>query len=1170
MLPRFSPDGKTVAYSASYEGGRDIYTIPVEGGIPYRVTHHPNTELLSGWTPDGRILFSCRMEGIGQGSQLYTVSPMGGLPKRLPVPYGALCSMSTDGRWIAYTPHSVDFATWKRYRGGMQTDIWLFDLQERKSKRMTDWEGVDTAPMWHGDRIYYVSDGGPEHRANIWVYDTKTGRKNQLTKYADFDVKWPSLGPGPSGSGEIVFQHGAELCLLDLAANKVRSVEVRIPGERPTLAPRDVDVSRFIYSWGISSTGKRAVIEARGDIWTAPAKNGVPRNLTRSNGSNERYPAWSPDGRWIAYFSDASGEYELYITQSDGRGETRRLTQDGKLFRYNPVWSPNSKHIAFTDQSGQLLVHTIESNQTRVVDADPWADMPAPAWSPDSRWLVYPRNEERPSQPALYAFNLETGEKHRLTSGMFADSRPVFDRKGEWLYWVSRRNFQPVYEDFGTTWIYTDSEVLMAAPLKADTPSPYLPKVDEETWTEEKKPEQKPADKPQSMAASLARLALSPSRLPAETIADDPISGRWSGTVTGGAIPGGTLPFTAELKLEPDNRVTGTMETPMGGAGVTGRWDAAASELRVSATGVLGVTVEAVLRVSGDTATGTATVEGQTLDIRMKREARAATAPQQESAKPPAAPEKPKTEGKTELKVQIDVDGFEARAIQLAPKPGSFGRLAVNDRNQLIYGRNASRGTGDAPSIKLFDIKDEKKEEKTVATGSSSFDISADGKKLLIVRGNSATIQDASAGATGEPVVTAGMTTRIDPRVEWRQIYHEAWRTMRQFFYAPNMHGVDWDKMREHYAAMLDDCASREDVGYVIGELIGELNVGHAYYFGGDVPSAPTVSVGLLGADFELKDGAYRISRIYRGAPWDADARGPLGEPGLKIKEGDYLLAVNGVPLDTQKDPWAAFIGLAEKPVTLTVSEKPVRDESARDIVVRPASSDSYVRFRAWVEANRAYVDKETNGRVGYIYVPNTGLNGQNELVRQLVGQRGKDALIIDERWNGGGQIPHRFVELLDRPVLNYWVGRYGQATAWPPDAHRGPKCMLINGLAGSGGDLFPYYFRVAKLGKLIGTRTWGGVVGIGGFPSLIDGAVVTTPNFAFFESSRKWGIEGHGVEPDIEVADDPALMRDGADPQLDAAIRLMLEAIKGKEYEPIKIPPYPDRSGMSLSPQER
>ncbi|MBM3495810.1 MAG: hypothetical protein FJX72_16020, partial [Armatimonadetes bacterium] len=819
MFPRFRPDGKAIAFVANYEGGRDIYTLPVDGGVPFRVTHHPSGEILNGWLPDGKLLFSAGIVGLGRQSQLYTVSDKGGLPVKLPVPYGAMADISDDGRWLAYTPHTQDFATWKRYRGGMQTDIWLFDLKELKSKRMTDWEGNDTAPMWQGKSVYYVSDAGPEHRANIWVYDTTNGRRRQVTTYKDFDVKWASHGPGPKGEGEIVFQYGSNLCLLDLPTAKVRTVEVRIPGERPTLTDRNVDAAKFITSWGISSTGKRAAIAARGDIWTSPTKNGVPRNLTRSNGSNEREPTWSPDGKWIAYFSDASGEYEIYITQSDGRGETKQLTKDGKLFRYGINWSPDSKRIAFTDQSGQLLVHTVESGETKVVDTDPWGETVGASWSADSRWLAYALQDERPSQHSIRVYDTEKAERHRLTSGMFDDTRPVFDRKGEYLYWVSRRSFQPTYEHFGTTWIYTDSEVLMACPLKADTASPYLPKVDEETWADPKKADAKPT----------VALVLGDNEAYGF---DDPVSGKWSGTATGDAIPGGTLAFTAELKLGANNAVTGTMDTPMGGAGVTGTWNPANAELKLHAALPTGVDVSITLRVSGDTASGTASVEGETVQVSMRREGGKPAAPQAPAGGAVKEGDKPKDAAATKdaVKVTIDVDGFEARSMQLAPKPGSFGGLAVNDRGQLIFARGGARGAGEPPAIKLFDIKDEKKEEKTVAAGATNFDISADGKKLLVVRGPSATIQDASPGASGEAVVTSGMTVRIEPRAEWKQIYTEAWRLMRQFFYAPNMHGVDWSKMRDHYAAMLADCATRDDLGYVIGELISELNVGHASY----------------------------------------------------------------------------------------------------------------------------------------------------------------------------------------------------------------------------------------------------------------------------------------------------------------------------------------------------
>lgn len=1152
-FPRFSPDGKTIAFVGNYDGNRDIYTVPLEGGIPLRVTHHPAGEWLSGWTPDGNIIFSAsNVTDFGPGQKMYVTSPKGGLPRRLPIPYGVNGSISPDGTWLAYTPHSTDFSTWKRYRGGMATDIWLFNLRTHKSKRMTDWEGTDTLPMWHGDKVYYLSDAGPEHRLNIWVYDTRTGKREQITRFTDWDVKWPSMGPGEKGEGEIVFQQGSRLYLLNLQSRKVQAVSVQIPGARPTLRPRTVDASQFIAGWGISSTGKRAVVEARGDIWTLPAKNGSPRNLTRTSGIAERNPSWSPDGQWIAYFSDATGEYELYIMQSDGKGEPKQLTKGGTCFRYNPVWSPNSKYIAFTDKTGALDIYGMDSGQVRQVDVDPWSEAPNPSWSHDSRWIAYVLNGDRSRSSAIWLYNVETGEKTRVTSGMFNDVSPVFDRKGDWLYFVSHRNFRPIYEDLGTTWIYTGTQVLLAVPLREDIASPYLPKTDEEKWSEKGK-EQQPEKREERPAT------------PVQPAVADEVSGEWSGTVAGSMVPGGSISVRARLKLESGNNVTGTVESPMGSAAVNGTYNPATKELSVVITLPDGTALNLQAKITGNTLEGTIQGPGGvTMQFKAERVTGTPSAPAQPAR--PEAPPAPKPDGK----VNIDAAGFEARAIQLPVRAGRFGRLAVNDRGHLIFARLPVAGSEEPPAIKLFDLNDERREEKMVASGASSFDISADGKKLLVIRGNTANIQDASPGATAEAVVTAGMTVEIDPRAEWQQIFTDAWRVQRDFFYAPNMHGVDWKAVREHYAQMLADCVSREDVSFVIGEMIGELNAGHTYYSGGDTEQAPSRTVGLLGCDFELHRGAYRISKIYQGAPWDSDARGPLSQPGVKVKEGDYLLAVNGVPVDTNKNPWAAFQGMADRVITITVSDKPYIDETARDIPVRPLGSDSSLRYRAWVEKNRAYVEQKTGGRVGYIYVPNTGTDGQSELVRQFIGQIGKDALIIDERWNGGGQIPTRFIELLNRPLTNYWARRDGNDWPWPPDAHHGPKCMLINGLAGSGGDAFPYYFRQAKLGKLIGTRTWGGLIGISGNPRLIDGGYTSAPTFAFYEKDGTWGVEGHGVDPDIEVIDDPALMVNGEDPQLDVAIRHMLEELQRNPYNPPKRPPYPNRKGMGIRTEDK
>jgi Tol biopolymer transport system component/C-terminal processing protease CtpA/Prc len=1045
--------------------------------------------------------------------------------------------------------------------------------------------------MWQGSTIYYLSDGGPEHRLNIWRYDTKTAQRKQVTQFTDYDVKWPSIGPGPHGNGEIVFEHGTELELLDLPAGKPHPVEVRVPGDEGNLRPRAVDTGRFVANWSLSPNGKRAAIEARGDIWTAPAKNGTPRNLTHTNGIAERFPAWSPDGRWIAYFSDATGEYELYLTQSDGKGETRQLTHDGKTFRFSPIWSPDSKSIVFTDSNGEIFLVTVATGQTKRIDTDPDAGQLNLQWSPDSRWLAYARAGNRWGENStIRIYSMETGQSRQVTGGMFNDSNPVFDHKGDYLYFVSDRSYTaPRYDDTGQTWIYDNTAVLLAVPLRADLRSPYLPTSDEETFSPDTKArsversalsvknQAEDTDREESdstldaqrstlPAASSTlnaqRSTLPPDRkeeMPGNELADE-VSGTWKGTA-------GSVSITLNLTLGADGKVTGAIESTEGNGNVTGAYDASAKTLNLTLV-VGSITATLTAKIDGAGLTGTVLVQGQSLPLQAQRVGGAAAGSGASGAGSKASGEaaKPAAAAKP-VKVSIDFDGFESRAILLPVRAGRFGQLAVNDRNQLIFARLNDADSG----IKLFDLADDAKQEKMVVAGATNFDITPDGKKLLVVRGgNSALIQDASAGASGEAVVTAGMTTTIDPRQEWRQIFDDAWRLQRDLFYDPNMHHVDWKAIHDQYAKMLNDCASRDDVGYVIGEMISELNVGHAYYGGGDVAPEPAVSVGLLGVDFALNEGAYRIAKIYQGAPWDVEARGPLGQPGVDVKEGDYLLAVNGTPLDTAQDPWAAFQGLANRVVTLTVSRKPKLDSAARDVPVQLVGSEADLRYRAWIEQNRAYVDRKTAGHVGYIYVPSTGVDGQNDLVRQFMGQRDKDALIIDERWNSGGQIPDRFIELLNRPVTNYWARRAGKDWAWPPISHQGPKCMLINGLSGSGGDAFPWYFRQAKLGKLIGTRTWGGLVGLAGNPPLIDFADVTVPNFGFYKPNGTWAVEGHGVDPDIEVLDDPSLMVNGGDPQLDAGIQEMLTELKLHPYTPPKRPAYPDKRGMGIDPKDK
>ena len=1065
-FPRFNADGTTLAFIGNYEGDRDIYTVNTSGGDAFRVTHHPGNEVLCDWTPDGELLYYMSgMAGLGRQQNLFTVSAEGGMPDMLPPAYASIGAISPDGTTLAFTPYSRDSRTWKRYMGGMASDIWLMNLDDKSSQQITEWKGTDSQPMWHGDTMYFLSDAGPAHRLNIWSYDD--GKLAQVTSYTDYDVKWPSVGPGATGAGEIVFQNGKDVVLLDLATGQASAVEISIPGERQQIRTRVVDAGKNLGWWDISSSGKRIVTAARGDVWTLPAKNGTPRNLTRSSGAGERFPVWSPDGKLICYSSDADGEYELYLAPSNGKGEVRQLTDGNKTFFFDVTWSPDSETVVYMDKAGNMYRTDIESAKTEIFDREEWAYQVPFSFSHDSTWLTYHKNADN-SLSSIWLYNLETGDKHQVTGEMFDDSNPTFDREGDYLYYVSAHDFSsPIYEDVGSTFVYAGISRLMVVPLRDEVGSPFAAEVDEETWDDED-----------------------------EADSDE------DGDDTDDAEENGDDDADEDAAADDEN----------GDADEDGDEDKDGDD-----------------NEDGD----------------------------DEEDEP----------------LEIELVGFEARGIQLPVDRGNFGTLSVNDSNKLIYVRRTPRGVKGEAGIKIFDVnadEDDRKEE-TVMDGTGNYELSADGKKIAINKKGKFAIADAKKDAKMDDAVsTKGLEVTIEPREEWRQVFTDAWRRHRDFFYVENMHGVDWDAVYTRYSGMLDDAVSRDDVSFIIGEMIAELNVGHAYYWGGDVESQPTRNVGMLGADYELEDGAFRITKILEGAAWDADGRGPLSQPGVDVSVGDYILAVDGIEIDTTKDIWAAFIGLSGKPVTLTFNDVPEINDDAREIVIKPMGGEGSLRYRAWVESNRAHVAESTSGRVGYVHVPDTGVNGQNELFRQFYGQINTDGMIIDERWNGGGQLPNRFIELLDRPRTNYFARRDGKDWPVPGVSHQGPKAMLINGMAGSGGDMFPWLFRFHDLGALIGTRTWGGLVGISGVPGLIDGGYTSVPTFGFYETDGTWGVEGYGVAPDIEVIDDPTELANGRDPQLEAAIEHLEAEIQRNPYIAPGKPVPPIRAGMGVTEEDR
>ena len=1021
-FPRFSPDGQQIAFTGNYDGNQDIFVMPTKGGLPTRLTHHPDPDRMLDWYPNGEdILFATPMTSEKQRfRKLYRVPVTGGLPEVLPVPYGEFGSISPDGATLAYMPMSRDFRTWKRYRGGTAPEIWLFGLGDFQAKNLTQNDANDGQPMWHGSTLYFLSDRDANLRANIWAYELLTDTVRQVTHFEDFDIHFPAIGPD-----DMVFENGGRLYVMDLATETARPIDVKVVTDRATLRPRAVKVGDRLTDGDISPSGKRAVLAARGEIFSLPAEHGVVRNLTRTSAFAERHPAWSPDGKILAYFSDRTGEYQLTFRPADGTGEETTLTELGPGYRYTPMWSPDSKKIVFIDNLQVIHLYDVESDEITEVDRGLWMTQGAldnfeVSWSADSRWFAYSRGLDN-RQSAVFLYDATAGERHQATSGFVDSSNPVFDPEGEYLYYLSARTFEPDYSSFDRTWIYTNPTQVVAVPLRADVASPLAPRNDVEDNGDDEEEKDDNADKEEG----------------------------------------------EDEKKDDD---------------------------------------------------------------------------------------KPK---KTET-VKIDLDGFEARTVVLPPAAGQYANLAAV-KGKVLYQRQPRTGSNSEESpIVFWDLED--REEKTILDNADGYGVSADGEKMIVLSGDTvAIVSVAPKQKMDKTLATSSMEMTVNPPEEWRQIFNDSWRLERDFFYDPNMHGVDWPAMRERYGALLDDVITRWDLNFIIGELIGEINTSHSYRGGGDVERGERRGVGLLGVDWALADGAYRIAKIVTVAPWDTEVRSPLAEPGVDVSEGDWVLAVNGTPIDTGMDPWAAFEGLAETTVILTVNDR-ANFDGAREVLVETLGSEARLRNLAWIESNRRKVDEATDGRVGYIYVPDTGRGGQTELYRMWRPQISKDGLIIDERFNNGGQIPDRFVELLNRPLHNFWAVRSGNDWQTPFMSQIGPKVMLINAWSGSGGDAFPYYFRAAGLGPLIGTRTWGGLIGYSGCPALVDGGRLTVPTFSFYNTDGEWDVENYGVDPDIEVVDDPSLMLNGGDPQLDRAIAEVLEALdKNPPVQPER-PAYPVR----------
>jgi tricorn protease len=1046
LFPKFSPDGRWVAFTGEYDGTRQVYVISVDGGSPRQLTYRNDVgaqppragfdNRVLGWTPDGRsVLF--RAHRVGMSDRLgrpYLVPAEGGMEQPLAITEAGGASYSPDGGRLAFTPISNEFRGWKRYRGGQSPDIWIYDLARNTSERVTDTTAQDMLPVWLGETIFYVSDR--DHTMNVFAYDTRTKRTRKVTNHSNYDVLWPS------GAGNaLVYEVGGYVYRLDAQTGREERVPIKVYGDFPDTVPYFRNVTRNIDSYFLSPSGVRALFDARGDIYTAPAKEGEVRNLTDSQGVREISPAWSPDGRWIAYLSDRSGEYEIYVRPSDGSGSERRVTNDGDIWRFPPVWSPDSTMLAYGDKRQRLRYVEVATGRTVDVDRGARSDITYYTWTPDSRWLAYTKLGDNQFSE-IWVYSLASNKTQKLTGGMTSDTEPVFDPKGRYVYFLSNRDFNLTFSGWEFNYLYTNPTRVYVGLLAADGPALFLPASDEERAKTEERPltTPSPAQPPPSQGAQAQPPAGAPPRP------------------------------TPEPQPSP---AASPADSP------------------------------------------------------------------RPSPSPAAAP------------VKIDFAGFEDRVRAIPGQPGNYRRLSAN-ADGVLYLHGPGR-------LALYHL--EQKAEQNIIEGIQDYDLAANGKQFIFQARDNYGVATVAPGQKTDAglLKLEGMTMKVDPRAEWAQEFNDAWRIMRDWFYDPNLHGVNWRAMRDKYAALLPFAAHREDLTFLLAELGGELSAGHVYADREQgEPRVARVDGALLGAEVVADaSGYFRIEKIFPGENWHDSFRSPLTEPGVRVRVGDYILAVDGRSTRGVKNFYELLQGKAARVVTLTVNGRP--DASgAHDERVRPVRSESNLRYMDWVQSRRALVEKLSGGRIGYIHVPNTAVEGNRELFKGFYPQTTKDALIIDDRYNGGGFIPDRMIELLERRPLSYWSRRGIGVTSTPVFAHNGPKAMLINGYAGSGGDAFPFYFRQRNLGRIFGTTTWGGLIGISGNPRLADGGNLSAATFRFLDPEGNWAVENVGVAPDIEVIDRPEALARGEDPTLEAAVNHLLEELRRNPPRRVNAPAPP------------
>ncbi len=1009
LFPKFSPDGSQIAFSAEYSGTRQVYVMPSDGSAaPKQLTWYNDVGAMPprggfdyrvlDWTPDGKNIL-VRMNRLGfdeRAGRPYLVPVAGGDEVALSVPEAGGGMLSPDGEKFVYTPIDSEFRTWKRTRGGRAQDVWVYDLVKNTSLRLTEDPATDNQPMWLGDWVYFTSDRN--YTLNLFQVPPGGGSAKQITHFSEFDVLWPS-----AGKDAIVFENGGWLYTLAAGASEPTKLNITVAGDKPGTLPVVKNATAQIESSDISAAGERVIFSARGELFSVPRKDGVVRNLTNTPAAREMSVALSPDGKTLAYFSDATGEYELYVRPTRG-GAARQLTEDGKSWRLNPVWAPDSKALLFSDSENRLFLTTLDGRSTLIDQSTRARAISEYVFSPDSKHVAYVKANAT-SMSEIWWFNRAASAKQRVLGGQFDAATPCFDPAGRYLYFTSNRDHNLSYSSYEFNYLYNNAGRIFAARLSRETP-PVMPQKSDEI---------------------------------------------------GAAAP--------------------------------------------------------------------------------------KTEPTKEAAKP--------TEVAISLK--IDLSGVENRVEALSIPGGSYQGLAAS-----ASGVYFAALTGQGPAeLKYYDLASAKIE--TVAAGVNSFRLSTNASTLLLNVNGNWLVSDAKPSVdVSKPLDLSNLTLRIDPKTEWQQMYVDAWRILREWFYDPGMHGNDWTAIREKYQPLLASASNRSDLDYVLSEIAGEVNSGHIYVERGDEPQIERKESGLLGAEFTRTNAGYRVSKFFPGQNWSEEFRAPFLDAGVDIQVGDVITGIDGKSaLDVQN-----FYQLLEGKGGRGVEIQRTRGGVSKLVLVKTIIAETNLRYLDWIQTRAALVTKLSAGRIGYVHLPNTAIEGNRELFKQFPSQIDKEALIIDDRYNGGGFIPDRLIEILARKPLNYWKRRGLEPEATPLLSHNGPKAMLINGLSSSGGDALPYYFRKLGLGLIIGTRTWGGLIGLSGNPSLADGGTIAAATFRILSTDNKWVVENEGVAPDIEVLDRPELLAAGADPSIERAVTELLKTLDANPKTPVKAPPAPSDFG--------